>query len=83
MGAGSTDDAVGKKPCLEAWRRQIWEATLWRKVNGPAGAVFCEFQDLGIALPSWHMPRVTDGRKITGARTVVRKRCLSMHKKII
>ena len=28
----------------EAWKRQVWEATSWKKVRGPAGAVFREMK---------------------------------------
>ena len=30
------------------WRRQVFEATRWSKVRGPAGVVFRELSDVGV-----------------------------------
>ena len=48
----------------EAWRRPLWEATSWTTVRGPAGAVFCEMEDLGVTVPSWQVLRMGDGRTV-------------------
>ena len=37
----------------DAWTRQVWEATSWTKVRGPAGAVFCEMKGFGVTVRSW------------------------------
>ena len=49
----------------EAWKRQVWKATSWRRVGGPAGAVFFDMKHLGIVLPSWHVLKLEDGRMIS------------------
>ena len=49
----------------EAWKRQVREATLWKKVTGRAGEVFCEIKDLGTTIPSWHVLRVGEGRMVS------------------
>ena len=49
----------------EAWRRQVWEATLWTKVRGPAGALLCEMRDLGITVPSLKVLRVSDNSMVS------------------
>ena len=38
----------------KARKRQFWEAASWRKVRGPARAIFCENKDLGITWAAWH-----------------------------
>ena len=48
----------------DVWKRQVWEATSWTKVRGPAGAVLCEMKDLGITAPSWQVLRL-GGRMIS------------------
>ena len=54
-----------------SWRLTFWmsstnshvrEATSRTKVRRPAGAAFCEMNDLGVTLPSWQVLRMGDGR---------------------
>ena len=49
----------------EAWKRQVWEATSWTKVRGPAGAVFCEMKDLRINVPNLQVLRLSDGSMLS------------------
>ena len=49
----------------EAWKRQVWKTTSWRRVGGPAGAVFHDMKHLGIVLPSWHVLKPHNGRMIS------------------
>ena len=49
----------------ETWRRQVWEATSWKKVGGPAVAVICEMKDLGKTLPCWQALKMGDGGMIS------------------
>ena len=37
----------------KAWRKQIFEMQRWQQVRGLAGAIMCEFGDLGIHWPQW------------------------------
>ena len=46
----------------EARQRQVGEGTSWTKVRGPAGAIFCEMKDRGVAVPSWQVLRMGAGR---------------------
>ena len=63
LGPSSLYEAVAEDT-KEAWKRQIREATWWRKVGGPAEAVFCEMKDLGVAFPSWHARKFEDGSAV-------------------
>ena len=59
-----------------AWKRQVWEATSWTEVRGPAGADFCEMKDLGVAAPSWQVLRMGDGRMFSVSEGHVPRRHL-------
>ena len=50
-------DRVGKISglaiCNAAWKCQNFDASSWKKVRGPAGAVRCELRDVGMQWPVW------------------------------
>ena len=45
----------------EAWKRQMWEATSWHEVRGPARAASRELTGLGMQWPTWDTIKV-DGK---------------------
>ena len=58
------------------WRRQVFEATRWSKVRGPAGVVFRELSDVGAMCSQWNT-FVADGVPICG--TTVNPDAVSKH----
>ena len=54
----------GEEFMREARTRKVWEAFSWKKVRGPAGAIFCEMIDFGLTPRSWQLLMSEDGRII-------------------
>ena len=59
LGASSLDTAMGGRYGME---KTGVERYVVEENRGPAGAVLCEMKDLGLAVPSWRVLRMGDGR---------------------
>ena len=49
----------------EAWERTSVGSCIVDESHRAANAVFCEMRDLGVAVPSWQVLRMSDGRLIS------------------